>query len=170
MDDRPQHRPYARLELERRFLLASLPSAVPGDAYERLFDTYVAGTHLRVRHVHRPDGAWITSKLGQKIINPEAPEDPRQRKMTTIYLPQEEARVLDGLAGLRTVKRRYKLVEQGFTWCIDVWESPAGAAGTMVAEVETAAIDQLERIVLPSWAIREVTADAQYSAIALARL
>jgi CYTH domain-containing protein len=170
MNDRPTHRPYARIERERRFLLDALPPVVPAHEYERLHDLYVHGTHLRIRHVHGPDGAWITTKLGQKIPNPEAPDDPRERKMTTIYLPLEEAAALAPLTGLRTVKRRYKLVEQGWTWCIDVWEEPASAAGTIVAEVETSSLEELERIQKPSWAIREVTDEPRFSAIALASM
>lgn len=41
MNDRPTHRPYARLELERRFVLAQLPPAVKPEEYERLIDLYV---------------------------------------------------------------------------------------------------------------------------------
>ena len=120
MDDRPAHRPYARIELERRFLLDALPPSLTESAFERLHDTYVTGTHLRIRHLFDPDGTWITSKLGQKIPNPQAPNDPRQRQMTTIYLPKSEADVLAPLPGLWAMKRRYKIREQGWTFCIDV--------------------------------------------------
>lgn len=168
MNDRPTHRPYARIELERRFLLDALPSVVDPDDYERFDDLYIYGCHLRLRHVHRPDGAWITTKLGQKIPNPASPDDPRQRQMTTIYLPQSEAAALSHLEGLRTRKRRYKLAEQGWTWCIDVWEAPASGAGTILAEVETSTIAELESLRLPAWAIKEVTEDGRFSAVALA--
>jgi CYTH domain-containing protein len=167
--DRPTHRPYARTEIERRFLLEALPAGVDPNQYERFSDLYVRGTHLRLREVHRPEGSWITTKLGQKILDPEAPEDPRRRKMTTIYLPEDEAAALS-LTGLRTVKRRYFHREQGWTWAIDVWEQPSGAAGTILAEVETPTLEELDRIVLPSWALREVTDDPRYSAISLAAL
>jgi CYTH domain-containing protein len=167
--DRPLFRPYARLELERRFLLEALPPDLDPDDFERLHDLYVAGTHLRVRHVHRANGDWLATKLGQKIPNPAAPDDPRQRQMTTIYLPRSEGEALLPLAGLHTVKRRYKIAEQGWTWCIDVWEEPAGAEGTIVAEVETPSLAELEALDLPAWAVREVTADPRYSAINLAK-
>lgn len=168
MDDRPTKRSYARIERERRFLLERLPPAVDPDVYERLDDLFVEGTHLRLRRVSRPDGAWIITKLGQKVLDPDAPSDPRCRQMTTIYLPESEAAALAALGGLRTTKRRYKLREQGWTFCIDVWESPAAARGTIVAEVEAPSIDELERVTLPAWALREVTDDARYSAITLA--
>lgn len=170
MDDRPTKRPYARLELERRFLLAGLPAAVTSDDYEQLEDLFVDGTHLRLRVLRRPSGEWIVTKLGQKVVDPDDPDDPRRRRMTTIYLPESEGARLAALPGLRTIKRRYKLAEQGWTFCIDVWESPVGSRGTIVAEVETSTIAELERVAVPAWAVREVTDDPRYSAIALARL
>jgi CYTH domain-containing protein len=156
---------YARVERERRFLLERLPDAVDPESYERLQDLFVEGTHLRLREVRRPNGEWVVAKLGQKVVDPDAPNDPRRRQMTTMYLPEEEARALASLPGLRTTKRRYKLREQGFTFCIDVWERPPG---TIVAEVEAPSDEELARITLPAWALREVTDDARYSAIALA--
>ena len=149
-------------------MLERLPPGVDPEDYERLDDLFVEGTHLRLRQVRRPDGAWITTKLGQKILDPAAPLDPRCRQMTTIYLPEEEAAALASLSGLRTTKRRYKLPEQGWTFCIDVWESPAAARGTILAEVEAPTIEELERVTVPSWALRDVTDDARYSAITLA--
>ena len=69
---------------------------------------------------------------------------------------------------LATIKRRDKLPEQGWSWCIDVWEQPVRAAGTMLAEVETRPLAELEHLQMPSWAVREITDDAGFSAIALA--
>jgi CYTH domain-containing protein len=168
-EDRPTHRKYARIERERRFLLDALPDTLALDDYERLHDLYIADTHLRLRRVHRADGVWITSKLGQKIVAPDAPDDSRQRQMTTIYLTEAETEVFARLPGLGSVKRRHKLLEQGRTFCIDVWELPHGAAGTMVAEVETESLAELEAIRRPAWAVAEVTDDNAYSAISLAR-
>ncbi|HEX8700619.1 MAG TPA: hypothetical protein VF815_17345 [Myxococcaceae bacterium] len=167
-NDRPTFRKYARIEHERRFLLTTLPDGVDPQGYEVLEDLYVQGSHLRVRHVYKPEGEWVATKLGQKIPHPDAPSDPRLRQMTTIYLPHAEASALEPLVGLRTRKRRYRLLEQGWTWCIDVWEVPAAAAGIIVAEVETHTLAELEALAVPSWAIREITADESYSAIRLA--
>jgi CYTH domain-containing protein len=164
--DWPTKRPYARIELERRFLLERIPGRLDPADYERLDDLYVEGTHLRLRQARRPTGEWIMTKLGQKIVDPAAPDDPRRRLMTTIYLPEEEALALASLEGLRTTKRRYRMREQGSTFSIDVWETPA--QGTILAEVEAASAEELERIAVPSWALREVTEDPRYTAIALA--
>ncbi len=121
---------------------------------------------MRLREVRSATGVWLATKLGQKIVNPEAIVDARQRKMTTIYLPESEGVVFSKLAGLRTVKRRYKITEQGWTWCVDVWEQPA--LGTIIAEVETPTLEELESLCKPAWAEYEVTDDPRYSAIRLA--
>lgn len=165
-NDRPTKRPYFRIELERRFLLERLPETVDTAQYEALDDLYIEGAHVRLRVVREPNGAWLVTKLGQKIPDPDAPNDVRRRRMTTIYLPESEGAVFDRLPGLRTRKRRYRLVEQSWTFCIDVWEQPM--SGVLVAEVETPSLEELERITMPAWALREVTDDSRYSAFSLA--
>lgn len=168
MEDRPLTRKYARIERERRFLVATLPLAVDPDGFERLHDRFVAGTHLRLRRVERPDGTVLTTKLGQKVEDPAYPGSARHRQMTTIYLPEDEAKAM-ALEGLQACKRRYKLGEQGFTFCIDVWEAPAHAAGLMVAEVECPTDGALDAIVCPGWALCEVTEDPAYGSVHLTR-
>lgn len=165
--DRPLVRRYARVERERRFLLRALPPAVDPDGFERLEDLFVAGTHVRLRLVFAPDGRFLVAKLGQKVPAAEGPDDPRLRDMTTIYLPRDEAAVFATLPGLRATKRRYQLREQGLTFCIDVWEAPI--TEVIVAEVEADSTAALEAVVRPTWALREVTDDSAYSALALAR-
>jgi len=169
MDDRPRTRPYARIERERRFALDALPANVDPHAFERLRDTYIDGTDLRLRRIESPDGAFVQLKLGQKKVDPGAPEDARRREMTTFYLREQEQQVLAKLPGARSVKRRYRLREQGRTFCIDVYEQPSSAAGTMVAEVECDTDAELDAIAVPAWATREVTTDERYSAARLAR-
>jgi len=169
-DDRPATRKYARIERERRFALDALPAGVDPADYERLCDLYVEGTELRLRRVEAPDGARLQVKLGQKTLDPQAPDDPRHRQMTTLYLREGDERALAALGGRRSVKRRYKLAEQGWTFCIDVYEAPAGAAGTMLCEVECDSDAELERIACPIWATREITEDARYSGFTLAGL
>lgn len=170
MDDRPTYRHYARVERERRFLVPALPASVDTRVFERLEDLFVEATHLRLRRVSRADGTFVTYKLGQKILAPEDPHDPRLRQMTTIYLPEDEGRALAArLPGLTATKRRYKLREQGLTFCIDAWELPTSSAGLLLAEVEADSNAALERVTLPAWASREVTDDPAFASIAIAR-
>lgn len=169
MDDRPRTRPYARIERERRFALAALPDAVDPDRFERLRDVYIDGTDLRLRRVEAPDGSLVQLKLGQKKADPAAPTDPRRREMTTLYLRPTEEPALAAMSGRASVKRRYQLRDQGRTFCIDVYEHPPSAAGTIVAEVECDTDVELAAIELPPWATHEVTEDANYSGAVLAR-
>jgi CYTH domain-containing protein len=159
---------YARIERERRFLVERLPPEIdPGD-YVRLHDLFVAKTQLRIRVVRRPDGGWVTTKLGQKIADPDAPDDAQRRRMTTIYLTEDEGKVFDALDGLRATKRRYKVAEHGRTFSIDVWESPPEARGVILAEVEASSAEELASVDVPAWALREVTDDPRYSAFEVA--
>lgn len=168
-DDRPRKRAYARIERERRFLLSELPSSVDLAAFERLRDLYIDGTHLRLRRIEAPAGDLILAKLGQKIADPDAPDNPRHRQMTTLYLEPAEADVVAVLPGRRSVKRRYRLFEQGRTFVVDVYEQPQGAAGIMLAEVECDSDVELDAIETPAWAIREVTDEARWSGARLAQ-
>ena len=70
--------------------------------------------------------------------------------------------------GRRSVKRRYKITEQSRTFCIDVWEEPEGAAGTILAEVECDTDGELDAIAVPDWALEEVTEVSRWSGFELA--
>jgi CYTH domain-containing protein len=168
MKDRPLKRKYSRIERERRFLLDRLPDATDSDDFVRLCDTFIDGVYLRIRRVERPDGTEVLTKLGQKILDRDAPDDPTRREMTTIYLAPGQADHLKCLDGPQSVKRRYKVEEQGWTFMIDVWEAPTGSAGLVLAEVECPSDAELAKIAKPTWAAREVTSDPNYSAFTLA--
>ena len=169
MPERPRKRPYWRIERERRFVLDALPAHIDPDAFERLVDVYVVGTQLRLRRVEAPDGTLIVAKLGQKRPTEDSSDDPRHRQMTTFYLRTEDLSVLEAsLAGHRSVKRRYKVAEQGAVFCVDVWEEPASARGVILSEVECDTDEALDAIVAPTWARVEVTEDERYSGFALA--
>ncbi len=168
MNDRPLTRPYARIERERRFLLDQMPDHVDAHDYRRIIDLYIADSRLRLRRIEQPDGQLVLMKLGQKTRDPAAPADLRRRQMTTLYLQPGEERWLVQLPGRRSVKRRYQLPEQGWTFCIDVYEQPESAAGIMLCEVECDTDSQLETITTPIWAVREITQDPRYSGAALA--
>ncbi|MEZ6188619.1 MAG: hypothetical protein R3F62_26900 [Planctomycetota bacterium] len=88
--------------------------------------------------------------------------------MTTLYLPPGEEAPLLALAGASSTKRRYRVQEQGCRFVIDVYEAPAPAAGTILAEVERESDAALAALALPAWAAREVTQDPAYTGAALA--
>lgn len=159
---------YARIERERRFLVERLPRALDPLAFEWLQDLYIADTFLRLRRVSAPDGSPIRCKLGQKQPDPDAPDDPCRRLMTTLYLQESEARLLEGLPGRRSLKQRWRLAEQGTVFVIDRWQEPEPTRGLILAEVEAESDEALSLIQLPDWALREVTADPGFGGAQLA--
>ena len=58
---------YARVERERRFLLAGPPPASAVTASRRITDRYLPGTRLRVRRAEWLDGGECEFKLTQKV-------------------------------------------------------------------------------------------------------
>ncbi len=58
---------YARVERERRFLLAGPPSAPAVTASRRITDHYLPGTRLRLRRVGHLDSGACEFKLTQKV-------------------------------------------------------------------------------------------------------
>lgn len=163
MHDRPLKRKYARIERERRFLLGQLPPQLDPDNFQRLHDRYILGAPMRLRRVETPSGVPLLTKLGQKIVDPENPESTRHRLMTTIYLTPEEGEVFASLPAHSSIKRRYKLAEQGWTFVIDSYEAPNTAKGLLIAEVECDTDEALDAIQCPSWALREITDEPQWS-------
>jgi hypothetical protein len=57
---------YARVERERRFLLAGPPATIAA-APRQITDRYVTGTRLRLRRVGHPGGGPSEFKLTQKV-------------------------------------------------------------------------------------------------------
>ena len=145
---------YARIEKERRFLLASLPSEV-GPVFRRLQDRYLAGTRLRLRRVEAADGTVLTWKIGQKKPVPGAPAS--WREMTTIYLERSEYEALAVLPAKTSCKRRYDLVRPEGTWVIDVFEGPR--EGLIIAELELDSDEALAAVVPLPETVRELTGE-----------
>ena len=77
MDPDPQGVPragkYARVERERRFLLADLPARAAAATPRRITDRYLTGTRLRLRLVEHQDGGGCVYKLTQKVPAGPAP-------------------------------------------------------------------------------------------------
>lgn len=58
---------YARIERERRFLLAGPPPAPAVTARRRITDRYLPGTRLRLRRIDDPDSGDCEFKFTQKV-------------------------------------------------------------------------------------------------------
>jgi hypothetical protein len=136
---------YARLEVERRFLLDALPD-LAGARVLRITDRYVHGTRLRLRVVHEGDS--VLRKLGQKV-----PRSTSTNEHTTLYLDEAEHALLRALPADELSKTRYVL---------DGWSFDEHATGLLLAETEGLAEPWFPYV-------REVTEDPAFTGGVLAR-
>lgn len=142
---------YARLEDERRFLVAALPD---GAASPRLIeDRYVERTRLRLRRVTDDRGTVL--KLGHKVREDDA--HPSAAWHTTLYLTDAEHALLERLDARTLTKRRWTLPGGG---CADEFLGPL--AGLVLVEGE-------RPFHAPPRAV-EVTDDERFTGGALAAL
>ncbi len=145
---------YARIERERRFLLAALPAGIdPATGYQQLDDLYLEGTRLRLRSVTSPTGTLIEQKLNQKLLAPSG--DAAHRIITSVYLDPAEYAALAALPGRRLQKRRYTYAHEGHAVGIDVFRGPL--AGLVLAEIELDLEAELRALPLPGFAHSEIT-------------
>lgn len=152
---------YARIERERRFLLASFPRDVTVVRTRHITDRYLDGTRLRLREMRDEDGSTVY-KLTQKIreIGPDA----QQGHITNIYLDEPEFRVFAQLPASTLRKTRYSVPPFGIDVFMDALD------GLVIAEVEFETPFASDSLSVPSYAIREVSADERFTGGYLVRL
>ena len=147
------------IEIERKFLVTSDDWRREARSSERLLQGYVANTErCSVRLRVAGEQAWLSLKSMQ----------PGTTRLEFEYpVPAQDAvEILDQLCdGTRIDKRRH-LVEAG-AHCFEVDEFLGDNAGLVVAEVELGSAD--EAFVRPPWLGVEVTHEARYYNVMLAR-
>lgn len=154
---------YARLELERRWLVdTARRPALDGQWMTVIEDRYIDGTRLRLRRMARPDLGEVKWKLTKKYEC----ADPAQRPIVTSYLTEGEYKGLLALPGRDLVKRRYHLPFAGRYWSLDVFEGPLLGLEAVECEAEDPAA--LAALAPPDWALREVTHLPQWQCGSLA--
>jgi CYTH domain-containing protein len=151
---------YARIERERRFLLAQFPSTENVERIRRIADRYIDGTTLRLRE-QGDDGGPTVFKLTQKI--PARASGSEQGFITTMYLTKEEFGVLAHLSAQTLHKTRYSVPPFG----IDVFEGTL--EGLLLAEAEFDSSSAAAALTLPSFILREVTEDERFTGGQLVR-
>jgi CYTH domain-containing protein len=152
---------YARIERERRFLLAQFPSNAHVERIRRIADRYIDGTTLRLRE-QSEDGGPTLYKLTQKVPVPASGAE--QGLITTMYLTKEEFGVLANLSAQSLNKTRYSVPPFG----IDVFEGTL--EGLLLAEAEFDSPGAAAALTLPSFILREVTADERFTGGQLVRV
>ena len=123
-------------------------------------DRYIDGTRLRLRE-QSDDGGPIIYKLTQKI--PARANGAQQGFLTSLYLTESELRLLTQLPAHTLRKVRHSVPPFG----IDVFEG--ALEGLLLAEAEFDSPAEADRLTLPSFIAREISADDRFTGGRLAR-
>jgi CYTH domain-containing protein len=151
---------YARIEVERRFLLEGVPEAAEVLAINEIGDRYLDGTRLRLRRMARVGGA-TQLKLTQKLPEPDG--GARQGALTTIYLSEAEHAAFARLPAATLSKSRLSIAPYG----VDVFHGEL--EGLYLAEAEFATVEDALALVPAAFCRAEVTADRRFTGGELVR-
>lgn len=150
------------IEIERKYLLSGLPPSLEGREFRSIEQGYLPGDRLmeRVRRI-RENGSerFVRSvKMGSGIRRLELQEETNAEVFRALW-PLTEGR--------RLTKKRYRVPDAGLVWEVDDFADRA----LVIAEIEIPTEDMVP--VLPDWlapyVIREVTGEAEYVNVNLAR-
>ena len=145
---------YARLERERRYLLADLPEGLTRtDPHLQITDNYITGTRLRLRKVRDPRTNKWTVKFTQKFA--PNPADLSRTLITNTYLNATEAEALSLFEANEIRKNRYFLEREGRKFSVDMFLGDL--FGLVLAEVGFDTDDELDNFKKPSFALADVT-------------
>ena len=150
---------YARIEVERRFLLEGVPEAAEVLAINEIGDRYLDGTRLRLRRMARVGGP-TQLKLTQKLPDPDGA---RQGALTTIYLSEAEHAAFAQLPAATLSKSRLSIAPYG----VDVFHGEL--EGLYLAEAEFATVEDALALVPAAFCRAEVTADRRFTGGELVR-
>ena len=152
---------YARIERERRFLLAAAPPPTAAVATRRITDRYLTGTRLRLRRDEDRRRGPVAFKLTQKV--PADRPGHLQGLITNIYLSSAEYQLLARLPATTLSKTRLSVPPLG----IDVFDPPLH--GLVLAEAEFATDEAAHAFAPPTEAVAEVTDDVRFTGGTLVR-
>jgi CYTH domain-containing protein len=151
---------YARVERERRFLLAGPPEPSAVTVSRLITDRYLEGTRLRLRWAEFPDGRREI-KLTQKV--PVARPGATQGLLTNTYLSPAEYEVLATLPARVLSKSRLSVPPLG----VDVFEGRL--RGLVLAEAEFTSDEEARSFLPPAVCVAEVTDDERFTGGRLVR-
>jgi CHAD domain-containing protein/CYTH domain-containing protein len=149
-------------EIERKYLLSELPSAVADVPVLEMTQGYLPGERLseRLRHVYSPEGEhWYrTLKVGSGLRRIEIEEETSRE-------------IFDGLwpltEGRRLTKKRRRIGQDGFTWEIDEFSDRELVLAEIELPTETTAVTPPDW--LSPYVVRDVTGEQEYQNYTLAR-
>jgi CYTH domain-containing protein len=149
---------YARMELERRFLLSPSEAIVSTLPKTAILDNYITGTNLRLRQME--NAGTKVYKLGKKTNI-----SPGKEQITTIYLSEAEYALLTQLRAIVVSKIRFVGVFNRVTIGIDVYGSETEEL--WVAEVEFETEEDMDNFIMPLPHQIEITGMNEFSGFAL---
>ncbi len=154
---------YARIERERRFLVAEFPSGGRPVRVTEIVDRYFPGTTLRLRRMTARVGEGATEifKLTQKVRSESG--GPERGLITNTHLSETEYELLARLPGDDLRKTRFSIPPMG----VDVFAPPLD--GLNLAEAEFATDEEMMEFRPPSYALTEVTNDPRFNGGELTR-
>jgi len=158
---------YARVERERRYLLADLPEGLTrADPHLQITDNYITGTRLRLRKVRDPRTNKWTVKFTQKFAPNAA--DLSRTIITNTYLNALEAEVMSVFNANEIRKNRYRFEFDGRQFAVDMFLGDL--FGLVLAEVSFETDEELDRFPEPPFALAEVTNDPVFAGGSLCEL
>src|SRR6266478_2024903 len=158
---------YARVERERRYLLADLPAGLTrADHHLQITDNYITGTRLRIRKVRNPKtNKWIV-KFTQKFA--AIPEDLSRTIITNTYLNAIEAETLALFEANEIRKNRYPFEFAGRKFSVDMFLGDL--FGLVLAEINFETDEELDSFPKPMFALADVTNNEIFSGGKLSQL
>lgn len=151
---------YARVERERRYLLADLPEGLTrADPHLQITDNYITGTRLRLRKVREPRTNKWTVKFTQKFA--PNPEDLSRTIITNTYLNALEAETLSVFNSNEIRKNRYYFEFDGRKFSVDMFLGDL--FGLVLAEVSFDSDEELKQFEKPAFALADVTNDPMFT-------
>src|SRR5712671_2593203 len=158
---------YARVERQRRYLLADLPAGLTrANHHLQITDNYITGTRLRLRKVRDPrTNKWVV-KFTQKFA--ANPEDLSRTMITNTYLNALEAETLAVFAANEIRKNRYPFEFGGRRFSVDMFLGDL--FGLVLAETSFETDEELDAFRKPSFALADVTNNAIFSGGKLSEL
>ena len=158
---------YARVERERRYLLADLPEGLTrADPHLQITENYITGTRLRLRKIREPRTNKWTVKFTQKFA--PNPEDLSHTVITNTYLNALEAETLSVFNSNEIRKNRYYFEFEGRKFAVDMFLGDL--FGLVLAEVSFDTDEELDRFAKPSFALADVTDDPVFAGGSLCEL
>ena len=152
---------YAHPEVERKFLLATIPSGSMFSA--AITDHYIPKTTLRLRRMQTEHD--VTFKLAQKLR--VHPHETRVILHTNFYLSEAEYVLLVAtLPSHLLEKRRFRF--HGATLPMSIDQFQGTLEGLVMAEVDFGPHGDPSSLSIPSFALAEVTDDERFTGARLA--